>query len=465
MMVDIRLRGLAKPTDGGNKEFLEGRTGYKLVRDGGDYVIPKDDPQLVAGPSDYITVRKPLSLSQDLGVAAEVCVNSLCEGYERVNTKPPGKIPTFPKYGFSSTFYQECLKYGFMPRGGLRQHLVETLFPYMKKEFGAQHVVPIFVHAERLQTAISLAKISYLMTEFDIPRVQRLVDTDRGLDSIIPSPAHVLGYFDAFMIMSPSVIAVPIDRPGSALYFVKGNVWTFPYVATTNLLEKLQMGLDPVVRGHPSAAFKNVLSGPSIRRYLAVTATALNSTLKILSDPRNFVDPDGNMNFKRQLQTQSGIRLILHEIAEVGASGSPYIRQRLAFNVIDKFANLRVAMSRSHIRENDVFDEVFTEAFRDQLASIYRAYFKVESDVLAKKLVALTHKIYDPILTRKNRTPRTVAEIRGLRNLNHGIFLNRDQFSTVFLDGEGAMPYEFVYVPFLLGLAMLLNPKQLLGMA
>lgn len=278
--IDIRLKGLAGPSDGKNQAFLEQRTGYKLVRDGDDWIIPKNDAQLACGPSDYITVRKPLSLHQSLEATADVCVNSLCDGYERVNTKRPGKIPSFPQYGFSSTLYQECLKYGFMPRSGLRPYLVESLFPFMKKEFGAQHVVPIFVHAERLQTAISLAKIAYLMTEFDAARVQRLVDTDRGLDSIIPGPVHVLGYLDAVMITSPSVIAVPIDRPGSALYFVKDNVWTFPYVATTNLLEKLQTGLDPMVRGYPNAVLKNVLSGPSIRGYLAVIATALNSTLK-----------------------------------------------------------------------------------------------------------------------------------------------------------------------------------------
>lgn len=462
--VDIRLKGLAGISNGANQSMLESHTGYHLLRDGDDWLIPCDDLQLKAGPRDFLTTQEPQPLKSDLGKAATACVATLSDAFEMLPQNIPSRLPHFEKFGFSAEFYQKRLRYGFCQRRKLKDYLVKELFPFAKQELNAKYVAPIAVDAKYLQALISLPKIVYFLTEYGPTRTQELLNKKRGLDKIIPSPILVPSYCDALLMVSPSVIAIPFERPGSALYFMRDQAWSFPYVATSNLLEKMQSGVDPIVQGAPRMPLRSILTGKNIRIYVSVVIEALQSAIKFLNDPRNFINSNNELDFKRILLANSGMRLILHEISESAVTGSEYVRQRLAFNVVDKYANLRSAISSTSLDENSISGEVFTEGFRDQLISICRATFNARSNKLAQKFVGFIYSVYEPILRKPDRSVRTTEEIRGIRNLNHGVFLNRDQFAKVFIDGDGAMPHELVYLPYLIGLGLIFNPCKMLSM-
>ena len=82
--MDVRFVGLAKPSDGSNKERIESLTGLTLHRNGDDWIVQGNDPALLKGPPDVLrTLDEPWEL-------AAASYKRIAEEYaEKVRMEPP----------------------------------------------------------------------------------------------------------------------------------------------------------------------------------------------------------------------------------------------------------------------------------------------------------------------------------------------------------------------------------------
>ncbi len=112
----IRFRGLAKSSNGTNKESIEKYTGYLLYRDGDDWVVYDNDTNILAGPRDiFFSTDKPRRLIPENynTIAKEFVKDFLVPEFEE-NLKPPEKdILISDDYGINSELKHISLEFFF----------------------------------------------------------------------------------------------------------------------------------------------------------------------------------------------------------------------------------------------------------------------------------------------------------------------------------------------------------------
>jgi hypothetical protein len=143
----------------------------------------------------------------------------------------------------------------------------------------------------------------------------------------------------------------------------------------------------------------------------------------------------------------------------------------MAFQFLDKMANLIRMLSNTTRSEARVFRDLLSESTGHKVASAIRSALEPRSNRVAEilgKSVRLTynrlhgHIVGDdggPTLNQEQRT----AHLRTLRNLGHGTELFDKKFEETFFGGSPTIPSELVHVPFFLALALGLNPAVVLS--
>jgi len=131
----LRFRGLAKSSGGRSGGILSSITGYQVVRDGDDWVVPDDDPQLKKGPPPVLAAAdKPTTLSKakydDIAatfVNHNLNLNKEFEEFRKSHPITPNPVPL--EYGVLSDFWRIRDAFFFWTRNAYMQLYVMTFCP------------------------------------------------------------------------------------------------------------------------------------------------------------------------------------------------------------------------------------------------------------------------------------------------------------------------------------------------
>jgi hypothetical protein len=214
------------------------------------------------------------------------------------------------------------------------------------------------------------------------------------------------------------------------------------------------------------------------RQLIQLEFESLNRLMGYFTDPLNFLSQNGEFDELRLLKANSLLRLMIADVKAINMTGSFHAKSRLAFQFIDKMANLIVEINfpestRRSSPERGGAERFYLPRIFDDLKDIL-GYHGRQKDrrlgsLLAKAVSRVSVSINEDIreVFAKAKKPVTddalVAYFRTLRNLGHGTFLEREQFEGLFLKLNPVIPSEYAYLPWMVLLALGLEPKKLLA--
>jgi hypothetical protein len=470
----IRLTGLFDSAAGSNAAVLREHTGFGLVRDGADWVIPEDDPVLLAGPRNIlIAPQRPFELkAKDYGeIAQQYSSNYRAVDLEHHLGALPPEIVIPGGYGLSSELEEVRNRFYFSKNEDIEKALIQHVFPLMRERLGARFVLPVRIDVTYQQALLSLPKITLLLKLFGTDDATKRIFELDALKSILPTPVEIQGYLDAMLFISPFAFALPVSRPGSTLYFLGESAWQFPRIATENLFEQFASDIEPATTPTISGLFSSPGVGEhGIRSMLMCSIDAINGLMRFLNDPRNFLGSNAEFDQQKNIQAQCAVRLMFADLLAMNFSTSFHVRHRLAFLFLDKLANLIALFSASTPNEPDLFKTLLSLATGTEVSGVIARGMRKRHARLSeafRKSVLRTYRTIHGHVTLKTNDPGIkeadrLAHLRTLRNLGHGTNLHAQKFEQTFFGGAPTIPSELTYVPLFMALALGFDTKTIL---
>jgi hypothetical protein len=456
--------------DSGAESILQ-QTGYGVIRDGNDWIIPDDDPKLLAGPDPVLqTVAVPFSFTENSyeEIAAAFVSEYLTEIEEwREHNPPPASLQVNPSFGIRSQLQEIHNLFFRENREKLAEVLVKQILPFMHRIMGAVHVAPLKISFRNQYGFLGFAKISYFIEEFGLGRAVTLVQ-ENAMGSVLPAAPEVLSYVLGLLSFIPLASTLPVDRMGSQLHFFgPRGPWLFPFEATRGIFEiSSSHGLPMSEIGRPP--FIN-LSAEENRQYFFLAVDAVNSLLRFLNDPRNFVYQTGEVDLLRFLKTHSAVHLMFADLLAINHTTSINLHARAAFSFMDKLSNLKVTSPTSS--DAEIFNRLFSAHAGQVVAKILSDHGSKRHVSLGKALKECAEAIFGGIQSHLSAAlPSAHSEqdrldrIRLFRNTVHGTFLKAGKFEKAFASSSATIPPQIVHVPLLYAWALSLDPHQVLAL-
>jgi hypothetical protein len=468
----IRFPGLARSSQDSGASVIEDLTGYKPIRDGEDWVVPDNDPQLVAGPKELLqTVVRPYILAIDSyeNIAVDFLKN-YSTAFEEYRAAHPVPTPRATEgYGFRSELQGIHYRLFFADRSDLTDVLIREVLPFMRTTAGAKSVAPLKISAHRQYGILALAKIAYLAKEFGFEKARTAVLDEGAMTSILPAAPEVLSYVQGFLAFTPLASTLPLDRMGAQLHFFgPGGPWLFYPEATKGIFEMSRSHSLPMSElGRPPFI---KLSEHENEQYFLLAVHAANRLLCFINDPRMFADAAGEFDLHRFLKTQSAFHFMFADLSAINHTTSVYLQSRTALSFMDKLSNLKVALSARPQNEDVVFKSLFSAQAGETVASVISQQSHLKHEELGKafKTCASTifaglHHHLSSALPPGHSEQDRLDLIRTFRNTTHGTFLRSKQFEKAFNSSAATIPPELVHVPLLYAWALALDPQQILS--
>lgn len=449
-------------------EWVERWTGMRIVASGREWIVPDDDPQLLAGPRPTLVAGPEYKLEARLydEIADRVATDFLDDELESRHSPPNRPIGVKGGYGLRGDLERAQLEYFFASRARLRKVGVKQLLAYMRETFPVSHVLPVRLASGYQQAILSLAKIPLLISRLGIDQTRKALDKSRGesgpWDSILPKATDVSAYLDGLVFANPLALALPIHRTGSALYFAGTHIQILPRLATENLIGQLSMQSAPVVDDQENAFNKLTAFFHHIppRPYLAASVAAINSIMRTLNDPRTFA-ANGLFDGEAMLRTQCLVRLMFSDLLAANETGSRYSRDRLAFGFVDKVANLIYGFDRAR-SETDSFRLLFRRQTGADFAAAIRRFFGANNRRLGRDMERFVNRVYEDIHAHlslqlgisSSDEAQLLDRVWALRGTNHGAFLKGSKFEDLFHKAGTTVPTGVQFVPLIVTWAM-----------
>ncbi len=453
-------------------ERMKDLTGYNLVISGKDLIIPDNDPSLDQRRFPVFEVGRVTEVTEKkYEEIADNYIGHLAEEYEAYEGDKPRNIPVFAKLGLSAELKGRAIDFFFSDREELRLLIIESICPFMKQQFNAAYSIPLRINGNRQQAVLSLGKISLLMQKFQSKEeVDRINFGSKSLESLLPHPPHFMTYADALLIHVPLVISLPFSRVASALHFLSDKPKEFVHDSNKGLLETLFSSLDPMTsRGVGDVLGKDHIGSVGQRRYFSLVIAGLNRFIAYLNDLRNYQSSDGTVDFQAFVQAHCAAHLIFTELFAINFANSSYIKQKLAFSIVDKIANLKRHLGQGREEESALFKKMFSDDSCQLVASILKHHGRNVYRKLGDRLSRLVQQSYGHLhselrqITRDDDEGAWLGYLRTVRNAkDHGAFLVGGQFEKTFLTTDGSVPSDVVQIAFLLVFAMVLEPGRFL---
>lgn len=469
-MKTIRFPGLARSSRGSGAEVINRLTGYRVVRDGDDWIIPDDDPQLLAGPKPLLqTAVKPLSLSAESynGTAADYVENYLSDFEQWKADRLAPTIQLNSSYGIRSKLQETHYRFFFEDRRRLEHVLINEILPFMHKTLGARRVAPLKISVQEQYGILALAKIAYIAQEFGFEKAATLVGKN-AMTSVLPAATEVLSYVQGLLTFTPLASTLPLDRMGSQLHFFSPRgTWLFPFEATRGIFEISSAHSLPMCEiGRPPFID---LTEHANQQYFLLAVEAINRLMRFLNDPRNFVDQTGEFDLNRFLKTQSALHLMFADLLAINHTTSIYLHARTALAFMDKLSNLKATLAQPPQNEDEIFRSLFSVHAGRVVAKVLSHYGNEQHERLGKALKRCAETIFSGIhahlsaaLSRGHSERDRLDLIRIFRNTTHGTFLRASQFEKAFTTSAATIPPQLVHVPLLYAWALALDPQQIL---
>jgi hypothetical protein len=461
-MPNIRLRGLAEKSKGSNIPILSEKTGYTFVMDGEDLVIPENDEQLRHGPPAVLkSEAKAISLARENHqVIADLYVEKyLVPKLEQIKQlKEPVPVPG--GYGLFTDLQAKSYEFFFASTPAqIKKVLLDKLLPFMHDKMEAKAVFPLTCDATFQQGMISIPKLVAGIEQFGADHIVKRYQEEKTFMALLPTPASVSTYPEALLMFSPFTVTLPHGKVCSHLHFLHTNLWYFPNLASQGVFELLASSHNPVpIRQEKDFLNLDELRSYGVRKYFIECINGINKLMRFFNDPLSYVTADGFLDHIGMLQAQSSVHMLFSDMLAINFSNNYNTKLRNTLAFLDKLANLVVAFQRIDPKlrnkvETDVFEGFFKPQFGKALASIVRYHLKGSYERLAVSLSRAVLSLYEKLETGDKDNENL---IRAVRNSQHGPYLGRNQFQTIFFS-DYKIPFELFYLPILLTWGLMLD--------
>ena len=474
-MSDVVFPGLGR-SQGGWNAYLSGFHGLVGRPSGDDLILRVADVERAFGGRRFLRLHGQIPLVPEHDAETAASLHGLIsEEMKQLQMKPPKSITVQPGYGILSDVSGATDLLAVQADRDVVANLRDKIIPIMRDKIGARYVTGVTIDAEEFQKFVSFAKIALLAgTYSDVLEAERHTREGEALAGAVPHALEPLSYLDALTKFSPLALTLPVRRLNCAWHFQSEKMWVFGHAPANGVLAEFGLSINPMAAESTVLGLSGLsnMNESNVWRYLRLVTESLNQLLAYLINPLNFADAGGRVDFLRQVQAMSAVRLIFADLAAMNFSTSAHQRVSFAMSALDKLANLRVQLGGAGGAEGEAFRALCSEAQRDELIRVYRARFGAFGyDELAASFSSAILRSYnhlhaylgeqDPTKTKSEKV--RLDRLWMQRNVRHGMFLQRQQFEKLFLESHGRIPRTLGSLPFLLQLSLLFNSKEFLS--
>lgn len=474
MAQPVRFKSLANlPSADGFRQMMYRLVGYQLERDGDDWIIPADDPVLLAGPRDSLSLEDSLNLSAlSMASDARTLVSAMPSAFDDYNRDNPRRVKVeFDEDTLSNRVYAAQIALTVAQRDEVEAVLRKSVIPEMLGGMQAQGVTPVILNANYIQALQSVTKFGYLAGKFPIEDLERIIFKQRAFEGLLPRQVAPIGYVNALTRMAPLALTLPVDRMDYSLHFHGKGMWSFSDVHTHGLFHRFVWDINPVSEASNIVGLDGLeqMDGTRIVEYLKQVVAGINRVQAYFGDPRSFQDQStGEVDFKKQLQAYGALHLFFADIQGINSSADSHSRISFAMSAIDKLANLKKSISGSTEAEGRIFGSLASLEQSEHLIKLVDQHVSATSPILGsilKKVIETTYRsLHDGLANDmpdhgKDEGHR-LERLRSLRNIRHGPFLRGSSFEELFEMSRGVVPDAIATLPLILTWGFILNPEE-----
>jgi len=422
----------------------------KPVCKGGRWMLEEPPGGLSADP--FLQIGRPLALDGHLPEFGRRVAAFLSPDVQFTDQTRPSTVPVTSKFGLISELEQlQYEVYFALDQAELATVLATKVAPFLTEKLGATHCCVIRPSLKIQQTRISLVKAWWALSTFPKDEMARRVTVDRVLDPVMPL-AHEMGnWLHAFLSSPPLQVTLTFQSLGGYILFYREGPWTFPYAAAAGIFGRFNasISLDTSEGGLRSGIWLKSGTPDRIYEYLRAVTRLVDKLAFFALNPLNFLTGD-RLQSARQIQFITAMGLLFSDIQAGNEFPSAYAKVSFSLSALDKLANLIEAMTDGAIGETLAFKASFSTATAAGLRWIARQHKTDEVislllRVQARRILRVHQAVRDQAGGDTTEAQR-LGWLRSYRNLRHGTFLGRDQFSDLFVTSKGLVPSDLARV-------------------
>lgn len=416
----------------------------------------------------FLQIGRPIALDGNLAEFGRRVAGFLSPDMQFTDQTRPSSVPVTSGFGLISDL--ERLQYEVyfaVGQAELATVLATKVAPFVTARLGATHCCVVRPSLKLQQTRISLAKAWWALSTFPKDEMARRVTVDRVLDPVMPL-AHEMGnWLHAFLSSPPLQVTLTFQCLGGYILFYREGPWTFPYAAAAGIFGRFNAGvsLSTSDGGMRSGISLKPGTPDRIYDYLRAVTRLVDKLAFFAVNPLNFLVGD-RLQSGRQIQFITAMGLLFSDIQAGNEVPSAYAKLSFSLSALDKLANLIEAMTDGAIGETLAFKASLSTATAAGLRWIARQHKADEVTSLllrvqARRILRVHQAVRDQAGGRTTEAQR-LGWLRSYRNLRHGTFLGRDQFSDLFVTSKGLVPSDLARVTMALVLGLAIDADMFL---
>ena len=270
------------------------------------------------------------------------------------------------------------------------------------------------------------------------------------------------------MCMSPHMFAMPLTHLESTIYLNAINNFNLYEIENLSLFQTGITDFTVMRKGDSLSNLLNIkIKGYAHRQYMDLICFGINNLIRSLCNYKYFV-VNNKINLIDSLKILSAVKLLFSDFTEIDKTLSIYSKQRYAFSMIDKLANIRC---RNGGKEEDDTKYLTSTNMKKELVSIFKAIKKShnEFDNVLTQIIRFTDHIYDHVRDKINKDINGKNNdyceyLRTIRNTQHGSYLYSKRYEKSFITSTATIPTDMYYIPLLIMWGLIMNPKKILKM-
>jgi len=475
-MPDLKFTGF--PTAPGTVDaLLRDWFGYHAKIQDDICTVPEDDPALLAGPADPLTIHHQIEIREDnFAEVADSMIEAVPAEFDRhaqiFANELPSNIVLPGGLGAQSEFHAIASEIAVASREQATHCIATRLLPFMQRTFPIKYVVPVSVQAANTQQYLSFSKVATLAGHVGTDDLDTLLRRAKVFSGIELSSLDILNFIEPVTRLAPVAFTFPVNRYGCTWHFHGEVPLAMNYQCCRSFFEEFLRPISPRTSG-PTAFALSRLEGmdeTNTWRVLATAVEGINRLMKYLHDPRNFLKDDGTVDFLWQLQGYGAIHMLFADIQAVNRTLDDHTRLSFAFSAVDKLANLRKHLGGAGGNEAVIASQFASLDQGKELRSVFGDVIGNRRPELAGSLTPLVRSCYFRLHLHLGREcgpgeseeMARLERLRFSRNLSHGTFLNNEAFQTLFMKRSGTVPKEILTLAYLLTWGLILDPQRFL---
>lgn len=420
------------------------------------------------GADPFLQIGRPIALNVDRAEFGRRVAAFLSPDMQFTDQTRPQSVSVTSGFGLISEL--ERLQYEVyfaVGQAELATVLATKVAPFVTEKLGASHCCVVRPSLKLQQTRISLVKAWWALSTFPKDEMARRVTVDRVLDSVMPL-AHEMGnWLHAFLSSPPLQVALTFQCLGGYILFYREGPWTFPYAAAAGIFGRFNasVSLDTSEGGMRSGIWLKSGTPDRIYEYLRGVTRLVDKLAFFALNPLNFLTEE-HLQSARQIQFITAMGLLFSDIQAGNQIPSAYAKVSFSLSALDKLANLIEAMTDGAIGETHAFKASLSTATAAGLRWIARQHKADEVTSLllrvqARRILRVHQAVRDQAGGSTSEAQR-LGWLRSYRNLRHGTFLGRDQFSDLFVASKGLVPSDLARVTMAMVLGLAIDPEKFL---